>query len=250
LPQSVLEELRSSLALRSPDSFYFDDDSFTADPEAAAGLCRAILSSGLKIRWYCMADLEGLDGELLELMAASGCRGIKFGLESAEAAVLAPEGKFPGTEKAFRLVRLARRLGVRTHATFCLGFPGETRESLAATVALAGKLSVDSLQCSLCVPYPGTGLYRRMEAEGRLLSRDLSDYDGRRCLISHSSLAPGEIENSRLALLAGWLFRRLREPRWLAAQAAYLNRRRRALGWGGAWDWLLTAADVHLGGKG
>jgi len=246
-PAAVAEEIARLQETWEPDSFYFDDDSFTGDPTQAEAVCRELLRLKKRPRWYAMADLDGLEPDLLGMMAQAGCRGLKFGVESAADGVLKPEGKQARPVRAAKTVAAARRRGIRTHATFCLGLPGESPESLAATLALAQGLSCDSIQCSICIPYPGTELRRRLRREKRLLSEDQDRCDGSRSLIAFPELEPGRIEEARRLLLRRWLRSRLREPRWAAGMAKYLIRRGRALGPRGLADWLGVLRDAYGG---
>jgi hypothetical protein len=73
-------------------------------------------------------------------------------------------------------------------------------------------------------PYPGTPLFRQMEAEGRLLHRDWEKYD-----TAHVVFRPKRMTPEELLLGYDWLYRRLfshasiwrRKPQELSALPAY-----------------------------
>ena len=69
-------------------------------------------------------------------------------------------------------------LGITVHGTFILGLPGETRETIEATIRFAQEIDPHTLQVSLAAPYPGTELYREARARGWLETRALVDGQG------------------------------------------------------------------------
>ena len=56
----------------------------------------------------------------------------------------------------------------------------------------------------ILTPYPGTPLFRQMEAEGRLLHRDWAKYD-----TAHVVFRPKQMTPEELFLGYDWLYRRL-----------------------------------------
>jgi len=55
--------------------------------------------------------------------------------------------------------RLAQRHGLKTYTCNMIGIPGETPESIAATIALNRALAPDEFQFSVFYPYPMTELH-------------------------------------------------------------------------------------------
>ena len=85
-----------------------------------------------------------------------------------------------------------------------VGFDEDRRD---AFLTLAQWIEVNRLECAtfhILTPYPGTPLYRDMEAQGRLLHRDWSLYDTAHVVFRPRHLSPGE-----LAAGYAWLHRRL-----------------------------------------
>ena len=63
---------------------------------------------------------------------------------------------------------------------------------------------MESATYHILTPYPGTPLFRQMEAEGRLLHRDWSRYD-----TAHVVFRPRGMSEAQLAEGYAWLYRRL-----------------------------------------
>ncbi len=101
----------------------------------------------------------------------SGCQGMLVGFESLDATNLKQ------MNKGFNLMRggpteaLAnfRRHGIRIYGTFIFGYDHDTPETFQRTVAFAKEQKLAIAAFNHITPFPGTPLYARMKAEGRLL---------------------------------------------------------------------------------
>lgn len=215
---------------------YFDDDDFTVRKAHVLALCEEIERRQVGLPWSVMGDAMTTDVEMLERMARAGCVGMKFGLESADPAVLRRIGK-PVTLERVRLVaETARRLGIKTHVTVTLGHPGETRESMERTFAFCLRLDVDSAQFSVATPYPGTRFYQELRAAGRLQYETWEDFDGaNNALFTGGGLDPEWVERLAASADGLWLRHKFKNPRWVLRQTRYLARLLKGQGFSGLW---------------
>jgi radical SAM superfamily enzyme YgiQ (UPF0313 family) len=164
----VLEEIRR---LRRPGRlFFFIDDNITSDLAGAKELFRALIAE--RIRWVGQSSINvAFDEEALSLMARSGCQGVLVGFETLD-----PQ-QLKQMNKGFNLMRggppaaLAnfRRHGLRIYGTFIFGYDQDNAESFKRAVAFARDQALFIAAFNHLTPFPGTPLYRRLEAEGRLL---------------------------------------------------------------------------------
>jgi len=170
-----VEEVVAEIRAQPRRDLFFVDDNLIADPEAAKGLLRALIPLG--VRWVSQSSIDQAgDPELMDLLVASGCLGNVIGFESLDPENLRQMRKGPNLA-AFdgyaTAVATIRDHGLQTWAAFVLGYDHETPESVAATCEWAIDQRFTFGAFNVLMPYPGTPLYRRLEAEGRLL------YDGR-----------------------------------------------------------------------
>jgi radical SAM superfamily enzyme YgiQ (UPF0313 family) len=100
------------------------------------------------------------------------------GYESGSQSILNNIRKGTRLDRAREFTRHARDLGITVHGTFILGLPGETRETIEATIRFAREIDPHTLQVSLAAPYPGTELYRQARERGWLESSHLVDAQG------------------------------------------------------------------------
>jgi radical SAM superfamily enzyme YgiQ (UPF0313 family) len=164
----ILEELRPLKDQRR--IFFFVDDNITSNMSQAKEFFRALIP--LKVRWVSQASINAAhDEEFLDLLVRSGCQGVLIGFESLNPANLSAMNKSFNTAKGGFEQALAnlRRHRIRVYGTFIFGYDGDTPESFAPTVAFAQRHGFYIAAFNHLTPFPGTPLYERLEAEGRLL---------------------------------------------------------------------------------
>jgi len=126
----------------------------------------------LKINWVGQASIHiANDDRLLELMVKSGCRGVLIGMESLDPANLRDMDKgwniahssYADSLKNFR------KHGLAVYGTFLFGYDNDDRAIVRKSIDFAKEHKLFLAAFNHLVPFPGTPLYRRLEAEGRLL---------------------------------------------------------------------------------
>jgi len=149
--------------------FFFVDDNLATDLAGTRDFLRALAPLG--IRWVTQMSIQAArDEEFLRLLVAAGCRGALIGFESTEEANLRDMKKgFNATDGGFApaLANL-RRHGLRVYGTFVFGYDHDSERSFADAVQLALDNRFYISAFNHLTPFPGTPLYRRLEAEGRL----------------------------------------------------------------------------------
>ncbi len=176
-PERVLAEVEELRGRFGAEAVWFFDDTFTFDPDRAAGICELMLSRGANIPWFCEIRAGSCGENLLRLMRRAGCFSVGIGIESGDDGVLDRVGKGISAAEAEETVRICDKLGIRAVAFFILGHPGETVEEAELTLALAERLPVSCERClSLMRIYPGTGIESLAREEG-ILPADFSWWD-------------------------------------------------------------------------
>ncbi len=151
--------------------------------------CRLMIERGYhkKVYFDCNMRFGALTAADYKLMKQAGFRFILFGLESANQATLDRVAKAVKLSEISAGARLASEAGLDVHVTVMLGFPWETADEIAQTVALARNLLIRgwayTLQVTLAIPYPGTPLFRQCEKEGWLLTSDWDAFDMRQAVM-------------------------------------------------------------------
>src|SRR5262245_58095538 len=174
-------DVAAEMAATGSRRFFIVDDNIVSQPAKVRELCRALIP--LKLGWVGQASIHiAQDEELLDLMVASGCRGVLIGLESLDPANLRDMGKgwnLAGGSYADSLARF-RAHGLAVYGTFVFGYDNDDASLVRRSVAFARehKLFLGALKPR--VPVPGTAAERGVEAEGRVLTAELVlDPEGR-----------------------------------------------------------------------
>lgn len=177
--------------------FFFVDDNLVADPENLMILCDRLRP--LNVLWAAQGTLElARQPELLKAMKSAGCEMILIGFESVEPVSLAKMGKRWSAKLGDRAELVARihRAGIGIYATFVLGYDGDSPATFNATMDFAKQAGFFTAAFNHLLPFPGTRLYSRLEAEGRLLSPKWwldPDYHYGELAYRPALMAPGQV---------------------------------------------------------
>ena len=145
------------------------DSVFNSSPRHVAEVCEAILRRDVKISWGCFLRPQDLTSELMKLMARAGLSHIEFGSDSFCDDVLASYQKGFSFEDIFQSSELARAANVDYCHFLISGGPGETHETLEEGFENSRRLKNAVIMAVVGMRiYPGTPLFERAVAEGRL----------------------------------------------------------------------------------
>ena len=167
-----LNDIVRELSSLAGQSVFFVDDNISADRAGLIELCRRIEPLGLT--WISQASIDvARDDDLPERLARSGCAGLLIGFESLDPDRLQAMGKRTNhvAEYAARLARL-RRAGLAVYGTFVFGYPGDSEETFARTVAFARREKLYLAAFNHLIPFPGTPLHAQAVRDGRLIRPD------------------------------------------------------------------------------
>jgi len=203
-PEQVVDEIAFLRERFGLTRFYFMDDEFASDMERAKEICRRLISRAPGISFVVYNSVQLVDEELMALLARAGCTLVRYGVETADDAIQRATRKNLRREQIVRAFRLTREAGLLTDAFFMVGFPGETRATLAANLRLIRDLSPDRVTLGILFPKPYSQMYYELRAAGGLLTDDWSQlYPGRPCLKGEGCASPREVVEAMR-----WLARR------------------------------------------
>jgi anaerobic magnesium-protoporphyrin IX monomethyl ester cyclase len=184
-PARVVDELEYLTGLHF-HQINVADDLFTANKKRCLAVCDEIIARRLKTRWTCFGRVDLVSPEILERMKQAGCDAICFGVESANAAILKTIKKRITTEQVLAAVVMCLDAGIIPHASFILGLPGETPETLKETTDFGKRLKDRGAFCGfhLLAPFPGTAVREESERLGiKILTSDWSQYHANRAIV-------------------------------------------------------------------
>ncbi len=170
------------------------DDLFTANKKRVIEFCRQVQKQNLHFTWSAFARVNTVDRELLEHMQAAGCYAISFGIESGNAEMLKRVQKGITLSQARKAAECCKKAGIRTHASFIVGLPGENRRTMADSQKLATELGIE-YGYHMLAPFPGTEVRENIDRyDLEILTDDWRRYNARRAIVKTEALTPEEMD--------------------------------------------------------
>jgi radical SAM superfamily enzyme YgiQ (UPF0313 family) len=196
----VVEEARTD----GQPYFVFTDNNLGSRPEYLRRLCRGLRS--LEKIWSAAVTLDVTDDpSLVREMALAGCTGVFIGFESLQDANLTDARKRgPRADDYLRRVEVLHRNGIQVNGSFVLGFDHDGPDVFERTVEWIEAARLECATFHILTPYPGTPLFRAIEAEDRLLHRDWSLYDTAHAVFRPRNMTPQQLEDGY-----AWCYRKL-----------------------------------------
>jgi len=170
--KSVVEEIRW-LKKKGLDSFLIVDPNFAYDKGRVLEVCDEI--KGLEMRWFSELRLDHMDNEVIKAMAKSGCKVVRFGIESGSQKVVNTIKKDIQLENVEKIVTKLVENGIIPVCGFMIGHPDETKRDFEASLALAEHIRELGGETTFAVqtPYPGTYISRNSQK----LNLDIQHHD-------------------------------------------------------------------------
>lgn len=167
---SVLREMVDVHRRYGTRHFHFMDDAMTVNRERMLEICTGLREGGLGLTWSMMTRVDRVDEDLLRVMARAGCVQIDYGIESGHPETLKRIHKPHDVARARGMVEATRQSGIDPCVFFILGFPWDTVESIEETERFMLELAPFVARfhpaiASVLIPFPGTEIYEKHEAE-------------------------------------------------------------------------------------
>jgi len=220
----------------------FTDNNLGSRPKYLRELCQAL--EPLEIIWSAAVTLDVTDDpDLIREMALAGCTGVFVGFESLNEENLTDSGKRSAAPADFaRRVKIFHDNGIQVNGSFVLGFDHDAPDVFDRTLAWIEETRLECATFHIVTPYPGTPLFRQLEAEGRIVHRDWSLYDTANVVFHPARMSAEELfEGYELCYRHLFSHRSIwrRRPRdWRAVlpylAMSYLYKRSNRL-----WHWLI-----------
>jgi len=175
--QRPIGDIIRDIKAQSGSRFVFNDVSLVDDVEYVKELFTAMIP--LKKTWGGLATMQvAQEEELLDIMQQSGCQFLLVGFESFNQKSLRKIGKgFNRIKEYKQAMERFHAHGISIQGTMVFGFDDDDTDVFAETVERVQELKIDIPRYSIYTPYPGTALYKRLERENRIISKNWEDYD-------------------------------------------------------------------------
>ena len=192
--EKVIEEIKSLQRTR----FLFADSSLTINSTYTKQLFQEM--AGLNVHFSCYGNIDVLnkDEELLKLAHEAGCEQWLIGFESVNQETLKFIGKKTNKVEDYAIaVKKIKGYGMTIMGLFMFGFDTDTNDVFDSTLEAVYKMDLERAGFAIVTPYPGTPLFDELEKEGRILTRDWSQYNLRNVVFQPKNMSVEELRDGR-----------------------------------------------------
>src|SRR6185369_13975970 len=173
---------------------YFLDDHLFGDRRFATGLFDGM--RGMGRLWQAAGTVNAvLMPDLLERAVKAGLRSLFVGFETLNPANLVEQRKYQNLRRDYTdAIHRLHDLGVMINGSFVFGMDGDDGSVFERTVEWAIAQGIETATFHILTPYPGTGLHRRIAAQGRIITADWARYDTRHAVFHPARLTADQLE--------------------------------------------------------
>jgi radical SAM superfamily enzyme YgiQ (UPF0313 family) len=185
----VVEDIRRS----GSKTFLILDDNVAGHPGYSKELFEALIPLG--IEWVGQSSVSlAKDKEMLKLCRLSGCAALFFGLESVSpSSLMGMKKSLKSIEETEEAIKIIQDNSIAFHPSIILGFDTDTKAIFDDTLEFLARTKLPTMALHVLTPYPGTRIYRRFKDQGRIISRDWSQYDHHTVVFQPKNMTPREL---------------------------------------------------------
>lgn len=165
-PHNVVEELEVLVNQFGAEQIWFADDIFGLKPGWIKEFADLVRAKNLKFRFKIQsrADLLVQD-DTVKNLARAGCEEVWIGAESGSQKILDAMDKGITLAQIETSRALLKENGIRAAFFIQLGYPGEEKKDIEATINMVQKLLPDEIGVSVSYPLPGTKFYEMVKSQ-------------------------------------------------------------------------------------
>ncbi len=173
---------------------YFLDDHLLGHRKFAFALFEGMKGMGRLFQGAATVD-SILNGDLIEKAAEAGLRSLFVGFETLDEGNLLKSNKRQNMGRDYSAaVQRLHNLGIMINGSFVFGLDSDTKDVFHRTVEWAVKNAVTTSTFHILTPYPGTKLYKDLESEGRIVTKNWDKYDTRNVVFKPANISPGALK--------------------------------------------------------
>lgn len=156
----IEKELDAIEAKGTVKSIFFVDDTLNVPGERFKELLKLMIRKQYSFHWYSHYRCQFADEETVKLMKESGCEGVFLGIESGSDSILTNMNKRATKEMFKKGIELLKENDIMIQASYIIGFPGETEETIQETIDFINSTEVDFYRVQLWYCDTTTRIYK------------------------------------------------------------------------------------------
>ncbi|MDP2668474.1 MAG: radical SAM protein [bacterium] len=187
------EDVAAEVSELPGKTFILIDLSPSSDQEYFGRLADAF--APLNKYWGGLSMLNITDNpKLMKRLERSGCRGLLLGIESQNPATLKAIGKsWQKPDDNLWRIRMMHDHGIAINGCFVFGIDGDSERVFDETLEFVFKASIDLPRFAIATPFPRTPLYRMLDRENRIISKNWEWYDGQHVVFQPKNITPKQL---------------------------------------------------------
>jgi radical SAM superfamily enzyme YgiQ (UPF0313 family) len=158
-PSNVVDEVEQIAATYSPDLLWYADDVFTINHKWLFEYAAELERRGLRLPFETISREDRLDEEVIQTLARMGCYRLWIGSESGSQRVLDAMKRRTNAERVQSMTHLLQKYGIEVGMFIMLGYEGEERSDLDATVEHLKQAGPNTFLTTVAYPIKGTPYY-------------------------------------------------------------------------------------------
>lgn len=141
----------------------FIDDTFNVPRRRFHEILEMMIRNEYGFKWNSFLRSDHANDKTIELMAEAGCEGVFLGVESGSDSMLERMEKTSRTRHYRFAIEKLRSAHILSYASLIIGFPGETRETVAETRRFVEETAPDFYRAQLWYCDPSTPIWERRD---------------------------------------------------------------------------------------
>lgn len=170
--EHLFEEMTTIIEQYGINRFNFVDDNFLNSPRQVLEFIEQLRCYKYPIQFRFQGRADRLSPDLAKGLSEVGCFDVSMGLESGSEIILEEMDKRMDLEKAKKNIAGVLAEGVSIHATFIVGMPSESFETIETTLNFIRDAGLPYVAAGILTPFPDTRLYDLAKEKGLIPDDD------------------------------------------------------------------------------
>jgi len=158
-PNNVVDEVEHIVASYHPDLLWYADDVFTINHKWLYEYSAELERRNLRLPFETISREDRLNEEVVQTLAQMGCYRLWIGAESGSQKILDNMKRRTNADRVREMVHLLQKYGIEVGMFIMLGYEGEDRADLQATVDHLKEAGPDTFLTTVAYPIKGTPYY-------------------------------------------------------------------------------------------
>lgn len=168
----LFEEMTTIIERYGITRFSFVDDNFLNSPRQVLEFIEQLRQYKHPVQFRFQGRADRLSPDLAKGLREVGCFDVSMGLESGSEIILEEMDKRMDIEKAKTNIAGVLAEGVSIHATFIVGMPAESFETIESTLNFIRDTGLPYVAAGILTPFPDTRLYDLAKARELIMDDD------------------------------------------------------------------------------